>query len=458
MRTAAGLALLAVAAIGSFAAAGLKEFFAVAPPSAPLVADKPPSPEVAKLIADLGATDHRVREKAGATLEAKGDQVLPDLRRAIKTTDSPEVSRRLSVLIRKMEHDRLISPRRVTLSVKDRSLKQVFEEISKQTGYKIEYQHNGIDQKHTFEFDKAPFWQAVDKVAEVANLSIHADYGDDTIRVNSYSDSHNPYVAYAGPFRMVATGINSNKSVQLSGINRRGIVSRPQENINLSFQIQSEPKNPILGTLQAEATTAIDETGASLLPPKNNNNRDYSHRSSYYSGGYRSHNAYANLNLVRGDRDATRIKELKGKFGIILLAGTVPEVEITDPLKVKEKKLIGRNIEVDYNSTTEANGQYNVSLTVKKLGQQDPNNIDYNWSNNLWQKIELFDDQGNRFRTYGPNSQNNNGFSVTMTIMYGPDNRGGQQIKMGKPAKLVINEWLQVTHEVHFEFKDIPLP
>jgi hypothetical protein len=457
MRTAAGLAIIAVAAIGSFAVAGLKELFAAAPPSAPLVADAPPSPEVAKLITDLGAPDHRVREKAGATLEAKGDQVLPDLRRAIKNTESPEISRRLSVLIRKMEHDRLISPRRVTLSLKDRTLKQVFEEISKQTGYKIEYQHNGVDQKHSFEFDKAPFWQAVDKVAETANLSIYADYGDDTIRVNSYSDAHNPYVAYAGPFRLVPTGINSNKSVQLSGINRRGFAPRPQEHVNLSFQIQSEPKNPILGTLQAEAIKAIDETGASLLPPRNDNNNSY-RRSGYYSGGYRGHNAYANLSLVRGDRDAVKIKELKGKIGIILLAGTVPEVEIADPLKVKEKKLVGRNVEVDYNSTTEANGQYSVSLTVKKLGQQDPNNVDYNWSNNLWQKIELIDDQGNRFRTYGPNSQNNNGFSVSMTIMYGPDNRGGQQVKMGKPAKLIVNEWLQVTHEVQFEFKDIPLP
>ncbi len=458
MRTVAGWAVLAVAAISPFAIGGLREFIAAAPPSAPLVADKPPAPEVAKLIADLGAPDYRVREKAGAALEARGDQVLPDLRFAIKNTDSPEVSRRLSVLIRKMEHDRLISPRRVTLSAKDRTLKQVFDEIAKQTGYKIEYQQNGVDQKHSFEFDKAPFWQAVDKVAEAANLSIYADYGDDTIRVNGYSDSHNPYVAYAGPFRLVATGINSNKSVQLSGISRRGINPRAQENINLSFQIQSEPKNPILGTLQAEVISAIDETGASLQPPRNNNNNNYYNRSSYYSGGYRAHNAYGNLNLVRGDRDAVRIKELKGKIPIILLAGTVPEVQIDDPLKVKEKKFIGRNIEVDYASTTANGQQYNVSLTVKKLGQQDPNNIDYNWSNNLWQKLELIDDQGNRFRTYGPNSQNNNGISVTMTIMFGPENRGGKQLKMGKPAKLIINEWLQVTHEVTFEFKDLPLP
>jgi hypothetical protein len=443
---------------------------AVAPPGAAPVAPKvgpaaavpapakvvlPSDPAVVALIADLGSPDYRTREKAGAALEAKGEKALPDLRRALDSTPNPEVARRLSVLVRKMDHDRLVAPKRVTLAVKDKSAKEVFEEIGRQTGYKFDYQAGG-DGKFSFDFTNAPFWVVVDKVAEATNTSVYTDYDDDTIRINGHSDAHNPYVAYAGPFRLVATGINSNKNVQLSGLTRRGFGPRPQEHINLNFQIHSEPKNPILGTHQAEVISATDETGASLVPPKNTDGNSY--RSGYYNPGYRGHNAYGNVNLLRGAKDATTIKALKGKVGIMLLAGTRPEVVIDDPVKVKNKKLVGRTVEVDYDSMAAANGQYTVSLTIRKTGTQDPNNIDYNWSNNLWQKLELTDAQGNKYRSYGPNSTNHNGVSVTMTVPFGPDNRRGVPQKLGPPVRFVVNEWLQVTHEVTFEFKDVPLP
>ena len=69
------------------------------------------------------------------------------------------------------------------------------------------------------------------------------------------------------------------------------------------------------------------------------------------------------------------------------------------------------------------------------------------------------DDKGNVYRTYGPNNSNNNGTSVSMTIPYGNmDRRGNTSAKLGPPVKLIINEWLSITHEVTFEFKDVPLP
>src|SRR5687768_15220946 len=134
MRTAAGWAVLGVLGVGALAAgAREKLFFGLAPPSAtPLVADAPPDAETAALIGGLGDPDYRKREKAGQALEAKGEKALPHLRRALTSADNPEVARRLAVLVRKIDHDRLVSPRRVTLSVKNKSAKEVFEEIGKQ--------------------------------------------------------------------------------------------------------------------------------------------------------------------------------------------------------------------------------------------------------------------------------------------------------------------------------------
>jgi hypothetical protein len=464
MRTAAGWAIMGILVAGMLAQ-GAKErrFFGAIIAPVPSVAVAPPNAEIAKLIQQLGSESYREREKAGQTLEAKGENVLPDLRRALNTSDNPEVTRRLSVIVRRMDHERLVAPKRVTFTMKDKTAKTAIEEISKQTGYKVQFDGGGPggaggDAKYSFDFDKTPFWVAMDKIADMANLNLNSDYGDDLIHINSYQDSHNPHLCYAGPFRFVATGINSNRNVQLSGISKRGFQNRSSETMNLSFQVYSEPKNPILGTLPAEVITAVDETGGNLVPPKDPNQ----FRNSYYNNGnYRGHNAYGNVNLVRGNKDATTIKTLKGKMGIILLSGVVPEVVINDPLKTKAKTIAGRTAEVAFDSFTEVAGQkdhYTLILTVKRLGNQDPNNIDYNWANSVWQKLDVLDGSGKKYSTYGPNAINNNGQSVQLTIQYGNQNRRGEQEKLGPPVKVVLNEWLQVTHDVTFEFKEVPLP
>ena len=248
--------------------------------------------------------------------------------------------------------------------------------------------------------------------------------------------------------------------MQLAGVNRQTGLLRPQEYMNLSFQVFSEPKNPILGVTQAELVAATDDTGASLVPPKGDESMRHHRSSMYYNPGYRGHQAYGGVNLVRGDRTATTIRQLKGKVGVVMLAGTLPDIVVAEPEKVKNQKFVGRTVEIDLDSVTEANGHYTVSLTIKKLGVSDPNNVDYSWSSNIWQKLELIDAQGQKYRTYGPNNINQNVNTVQMTVQYGPDNRGGPKpaVKLGPVVKLVFNEWLSVTHEVTFEFKNVPLP
>jgi hypothetical protein len=139
---------------------------------------------------------------------------------------------------------------------------------------------------------------------------------------------------------------------------------------------------------------------------------------------------------------------------------------VTDVLKTKKKTVIGRTVQLDFDSIDEdANqkGIYLVSFSAKRQGQTDPNrNDDYIWSNNIWQRLELTDDKGNRYYCHGPTVHNNNGQgSVQMVVQFGPDDRRtGRQgpVKLGPPARFALNEWLTVTHEIQFEFKDIPLP
>lgn len=458
-RTSAWAALaLVIAGVGGIGA-GDKRLpgGTVEPPAA--VAPKT-DPKVEQLVADLGSDDYRTREKAGAALAALGEKALPGMKAALLATDNPEVQRRLAVLVRKMDVERLVAPKKVTLSVKDKTVKDTLDEMAKQTGYRIEFGGGGDGGRHTFEFDNTPFWPAVDKVAAAAGCVVVADYDDETIRVYN-QDAYNPYVAYAGPFRFLATNIHSNKNIQLSGLSRRGGGPNRNEYMNLNFQIQSEPKNPMLGVTQAQVVSAVDENGASLLPPKDRNND----RSNYYENrGVRGHNVYSSLNLNRSGAgaSASTIKSLKAKVGVVLLSGTAPEIVVADPLKAKAKTLVGRTVEMDFGSFAEdpgQKGQYNLDVTLKPLGVTDPDRIDYNWSNNIWSRIEVYDAAGNKYQNYGPNNFNNNGAAVQITVPFGPnDRRTGKAMKLGPPVKVVVNEWLSVTHEVTFEFKDLPLP
>lgn len=461
MRAAAIMAVFGLLLVAACAVAGKGLYYAPGPmPPMPLVADGPGDAATEQLIKDLGADDWRTRESAGRELALKGERALPYMRRALNSTDNPEVQRRLVALVRKMDHDRLVAPKRVTLSAKDRTAKQVFDEIAKQTGYKIEFGDQS-DTKHSFEFNDTPFWQAMDAVANAIGYAVYTEYEDSTVRVYN-QETLNPYVAYAGPFRFLATNISSSRNVQLSGISKRGNGERVSEYLSLNFQVQSEPKNPMLSVGQAELLVATDNLGGSLVPPRERN--DYEYRSGYYNRGGRSHTQSIGVNLVRADRGATSIKALKARVRIELLSGTSSEVVIADPLKVQKKTFPGRTADLELTSCAEdANqkGVYTVNVTAKNRAPVDPRRgDDYIWANNIQQRIELMDEKGVRYFSYGLQQSNHTPGGLQMVMMFGPENRrtGVPGPAPGAPAKLVLTEWHTVTHEVTFEFKDIPLP
>lgn len=462
MRTTTITAVFGLLIVATCAVAGKERYYAPGAPAAmPMVAEGPGDAAIEQMIKDLGAEDWRTREQAGRDLAAKGEKALPYMRRVLLSTDNPEVQRRLAVLVKRMDFDRLVAPKRVTLNAKDRTAKQIIDDIAKQTGYKMEFGEQS-DAKHSFEFNNTPFWQAIDTIANAAGFTVYTEYEDDTVRIYN-QDAMNPYVAYAGPFRFLATNIQSNRSVQLSNISKRGGNERVSEYMSLSFQVNSEPKNPMLGISQPELLVVTDNLGGTMLPPRDRN--DFEYRSGYYNRGSRSHNMSMSANLVRGDRGATSIKTLKGRVRIELLSGTSAEVVVTDPLKVKKQSFTGRTADLEVTTVDpDANNKevYLVNVTAKSRIPVDPRRgDDYQWASNIQQRIELMDDKGNRYHNYGLQTSNHTPGGLQMTIIFGPnDRRTGQPgtVKLGAPARLVLTEWHTVTHEVTFEFKDIPLP
>ena len=90
--------------------------------------------------------------------------------------------------------------------------------------------------------------------------------------------------------------------------------------MNLSFQIQSEPKNPMLGITQPEVIEAVDENGSSMILHRRSE-RPALHY--YNNGSFRGPQHLRQLEPHWPRRqDATTIKSLKAKVGIVLLSGT----------------------------------------------------------------------------------------------------------------------------------------
>jgi len=402
------------------------------------------------LIERLGSPEYRVREQAGRDLSALGARALPAMKRAFAETDEPEVERRLEVLVKKIEYDRLVKPTRITYQAKNATVTQLIEVIVKQSGYRLS---SGIPAeaakiRMSVEWKDTSFWEALDAACETAGIIASPDENEDGISGLSLygNDTYNPYIAYSGPFRCVATNIGMNRSMQLSGLPRRALAPRQSEYLNFNFQLMSEPKNPILGYHPPIITKGVDDSGHDLAISTGEEHRSY-----YTPNMYRSHNQYVGVNLGTPSRNANSIKELRGKMTVLLLSDTRPEITVEKILTVKKKTFVSRTTELFIESVSDSEGAVTITLNAKQL---HPNPEDYSWANTVYQRLEVHDAKGIKFTPTSTNNQNQAPGSVSMTVVFSsPEGK-----KAGKPSTLVLVEWIAVQKEIEFAFKDIPLP
>ncbi len=136
--------------------------------------------EVAKLIEQLGSEDFSEREGAAKRLEELGPAIIDELRAALKS-DNAETVRRVQELLRKAErkalNEKATEPTLVELNAKDQPLDTILAELSKQAKCEVVLGGVGLEElagkKITVKTDgKVPFWNAVLKVCEAADLQI----------------------------------------------------------------------------------------------------------------------------------------------------------------------------------------------------------------------------------------------------------------------------------------------
>jgi hypothetical protein len=414
------------------------------------------APKYEEWIEQLGDSDYQKRDVALQLLQAQGSAALPALRKAVNHRDA-EVRRRVVDLIPTLEVAAIVAPKRVSLKVTNKNLREVFDEVAKQTGLKVEFWSNNLQQTYSFELRNLTFWEAVDRISRETGMVIQQSFGDDKVRLNPHN-GHAAHVTYDGAFRYSANNIHQSRSLDLTTVNHDVGPARRQDNLSFSFTIFVEPRLAILGLGDVKLTAAYDNEKNSLLPPANPDfdgvNVAFGMRrwSTGRYGGNRSTSYQANLNLLRVSEKATTIK---------LLRGTVPINLLTEqkPVVLAEKITNGKGKKTTIDTTTihivDVTEQPNKQLQVKlSISEDNKDNNDYTWMNTMYQRIQLFDDKGNLYQNFGTNWSNHAPNHVDLTFTYGlPPN-----VMNPTPGKMVFMSWHTLQHQVSFEFKDIPLP
>ncbi len=415
---------------------------------------------IEQLIEQLGHPDFRKRDRAGQLLEAEGPKALPELRKAMGHPDA-EIRRRVADLIPKIELAVTLAPKHVSLKVSGKTLKEVCDEISKQTGYKIESWPADPRKAYTFDFDNLTFWEALDRVCQEAGLGVQQSYGDTIVRLQQH-EAQSPYVCYAGAFRFVANSFQHFRQVDFAPPGPGRGPALHSESLTLTFTVYAEPKLPFLGMGEVRLTAAYDnEKNSMLLPPGGSDIDTMGNMMirgrfiSRYNGGYRTLAAPTEVRLNRPSEKATLAKVIRGTIPVTLLSEEKAVVVADDILKAKGKKTQAGNTSFSFEDVTElANTkQLQIKVTITQDNKENPN--DYTWMNTMYQRIELLDAKGNKYQVNGTNWHNNGPNFVQMTWTYGlPPNVA----KVEGPAKFIFHQWTTLPHQVNFEFKDLPLP
>jgi hypothetical protein len=425
-----------------------------------------PAVGVAQLLEQLGSGDFQQREAAYKSLETLGPETLPLLRQAANHRD-PEIRRRLQQLIPHLEKMAALTPRRVSLHLTNRRIRDALAEITRQTGYKIQLQQGGDRDKHvyTFQFDQLSFWEAMDKVCDAGALTFQNINND--VMQYAQQDSYAPFVSRSGPFRLVATGFNYSRTVDFNQVSKSsGEPGQRNESLYFSFTIATEPKLPLLQVGEVKLLAAYDDRNRSMLPivEQNTNNNEMlvfgggmvCNLAMDYGGNGKNYMLTSQASMIRPARTSRTVKLIRGTIMTTLLIEQRPEIIIEDVLKSKGKKLVSGKTSWSMEDVGEATNGGNKNYRVK-MSLTDDNkreNNDNSWINSLYQRIELHDAKGNKYQLQGTQWE-----SVTATNVHGELTFGDPGIAgIGPPVKLIYYTWISALHPVAFEFKNLPLP
>jgi hypothetical protein len=218
----------------------------------------------AALIRQLAGPDLATRDAAQAMLLEADPGVIELLREAREQTRDPDVQLRLDSLMVRFADAEAIGASRITLKFENAPLKDVLDELGRQA--KTQFSDPSPDfgnqpPRITIDVSNVTFWQALQELRRVANLSITPQPDIWRVGKNFANPIFGPNAFEAGAFLVQPLMANYSRTISYSpNGNNSG------ENFSITFQMISEPKIRLAQSAgQFRLIKAIDSNGNNLI-------------------------------------------------------------------------------------------------------------------------------------------------------------------------------------------------
>ncbi len=321
---------------------------------------------IAALVEQLNADEAAQRDKAEKELIELGLKAGPEsgdafLDKLPKPNDQmpQEVQARLARVaseVRSRMAKKAIEATHVTLDMKDAPLTDVLKSIEKQTGnklvdYRDQFGQQAGEKKITVKVENEPFWSAMDKVLDAAQMSPYAFSGEDTLALVDREPgvlARSGRAVYAGPFRLEATNVNA----------QRGLRRPEQSNLRLEMEISWEPRlKPIALTQEAKELKAMCDDGREVPPPSEDAVFDVEVEAS-------AHATEVTIPLQLPARSCQKLSSVAGKL-TALVPGRIAELKWEKLAAAKDSTQQAGGISVTLDRVVKNQALWEVHMRVK---------------------------------------------------------------------------------------------
>jgi hypothetical protein len=270
--------------------------------------------------------------------------------------------------IRRLVEDRTaksaVVETKLTLSAKDMPLGEVFTAIEKQTGNRLidNRQENAADPaelsgKLTIELKDEPFWPAIDRILDEADLDIYSYGGEPALSIVSrgmdYGNRHGR-ASYAGPFRL--------EVLQIQG--QRNLRQAQRATLQLQLEVAWEPRlRPIAISQPIDELQATTDTGAQLSVSQPDAELDVE-----VPDGTQAAELVLPFDLP--PRQATKITSLRGKL-MALVPGRQVKFQFADLANAAGKSQQRGGVQVTLDDVRKNNVIWEVHMRLS-LGEGNP--------------------------------------------------------------------------------------
>ena len=222
--------------------------------------------EVRRLVRQLDAPQLVQREAVEAELLRAGPAAL-DLLPPANDRMTAEVRQRLDRVRQKLQQaaaDSVADASVITLHADAMRLSTILEAFQTQSGntmvdFRRQFGQPANDPKLTVDFDKTPFWPAIDQILDRAKLTVYPYAKQRGIGVVSVPGEEETArvgrASYRGPFRFEAVSI----------VARRNLRQANGDSLLVGVEVMWEPRLRVISLMQQMAdVTAADERGRPL--------------------------------------------------------------------------------------------------------------------------------------------------------------------------------------------------